>query len=133
MNNFEEILKEAEECLCCKNPSCIKGCPVSTKIPEFINAIKNKDLAKAYEILEENNIMSDICSNICPYEEYCSGHCIKAIMGNPVKISKLEKYVHLWARENDVKYKINIKKSNNIKVAIIGAGPSGIACRCGTC
>jgi len=66
-----EILEEANKCLNCKNPLCRKGCPISTKIPDFITAIKNKDMQKAYEILQENNIMSDICSNVCPYEEYC--------------------------------------------------------------
>jgi len=66
-----EILEEANKCLNCKNPFCRKGCPISTKIPDFITAIKNKDMQKAYEILQENNIMSDICSNVCPYEEYC--------------------------------------------------------------
>ena len=72
MNNFEDALKEAKECLNCKNPLCRKGCPIATRIPDFINAIKNENLEEAYEILQENNIMSDICSNVCPYEEYCT-------------------------------------------------------------
>lgn len=71
MNNFQEILEEAKECLNCKNPLCKTGCPIETKIPDFINAIKNEQLEQAYAILQENNIMSDICSNVCPYEEYC--------------------------------------------------------------
>lgn len=124
----EEILKEAKECLNCKNPLCRKGCPIATRIPDFISAIKNQNLEEAYEILQENNIMSDICSNVCPYEEYCTGHCVKGIKGEPVKVSKLEKYVNLWARENNVKYVHNVENTNNIKVAIIGSGPAGIAC-----
>lgn len=66
-----EIVEEANKCLNCKIPLCRKGCPIATKIPDFINAIKNKKMQDAYEILQENNIMSDICSNVCPYEEYC--------------------------------------------------------------
>ena len=128
MNNFKEILEEANKCLNCKNPLCIKGCPVATKIPQFITAIKNNEMQKAYEILQENNIMSDICSNVCPYEEYCSGHCVKGIKGKPVQISKLEKCVNLWARENNITYEYKCKESNNIKVAIIGSGPAGIEC-----
>ena len=61
------------------------------------------------------------------------GHCVKGLKGEPVNISKLEKYVNLWARENNIKYVYNIEKSNNIKVAIIGSGPAGIECRSGTC
>lgn len=56
------------------------------------------------------------------------GHCVKGIKGEPVHISTLEKYVNLWARENNVKYVHNIDKKNNIKVAIIGGGPAGIEC-----
>ena len=85
-------------------------------------------MKKAYEILQENNIMSDICSNVCPFEEYCMGHCIKGIKGKPVQISKLEKYVNLWARDNNIEYNYNIEKKNEIKIAIIGSGPAGIAC-----
>ncbi len=71
MEDIEEILKEANECLNCKNPLCRKGCPISSKIPNFIDAIKKEDFESAYKILQENNIMSDICSNVCPHEEYC--------------------------------------------------------------
>lgn len=133
MNNFEEMLKEANECLNCKNPLCRKGCPIATRIPEFINEIKNNNLNKAYEILQENNIMSDICSNVCPYEEYCSGHCIRGIKGKPISVSKLEKFVNLWARENNIKYKYKLEEKNGVKVAVIGSGPAGIECRSRTC
>lgn len=128
MQNIEEIINEANKCLNCKNPMCKKGCPIQTNIPEFINEIKNNNLIKAYEILQEKNIMSYICSNVCPYEEYCEGHCIKGIKENPVKIHMLEKYVNYWARENNIKYKYKIKEKNDIKIAIIGSGPAGIAC-----
>ena len=126
--NREDILKEAQECLNCKNPLCRKGCPMQTRIPDFISQIKNGNLEEAYKILQENNIMSDITSNVCPYEEYCSGHCVKGIKGKPVQIYKLEKYVNLWARENNIKYEYNVEKSNDIKVAVIGSGPAGIEC-----
>ncbi len=56
------------------------------------------------------------------------GHCVKGIKGKPVQVSKLEKYVNLWARENNVKYVYDIASNNNIKVAIIGSGPAGIEC-----
>lgn len=56
------------------------------------------------------------------------GHCVKGIKGEPVKVSKLEKYVNLWARENNIKNVDNIENTNNIKVAIIGSGPAGIEC-----
>lgn len=61
------------------------------------------------------------------------GHCIKGFKGEPIKVSKLEKYVNLWGRENNVKYVYDIEKQNGIKIAIIGSGPAGIECRSRTC
>jgi glutamate synthase (NADPH/NADH) small chain len=109
----KEILKMANECLNCKNPICKTGCPVKTKIPEFINQIKNKEYEKAYYILQKNNQMSYICSNTCPFEQYCQKKCIKSIKGNPVQIYKLEKFVNEWAKKNNIKYIEERKKQNN--------------------
>lgn len=128
MNTLQEAQNEANNCLNCKNPMCQKGCPISTHIPQFILEIKNNNLEEAYKILQENNIMSDVCSNVCPYEECCVGNCVKGIKGKPVQVNKLEKYVNNWARENNVVYVNEIEKRNNIKIAIIGSGPAGIEC-----
>lgn len=130
MENISNILEEANRCLNCKKPKCMEGCPMHTKIPEFINEIKNNNLEKAYKILQENNIMSDVCSNVCPFEEYCIGHCIRGIKERPVNISKLEKFVNIWARENNVEYEYKIEEPNGIKIAIIGSGPAGLECAC---
>lgn len=120
----EEILKLANECLNCKNPLCKQGCPVKTNIPEFISEIKNKNFKEAFYILQENNMMSYICSNTCPFEQYCEDKCIKSLKGNPVKIYKLENFVNTWAKENNLIYHVKKEKKNNIKIAVIGAGPS---------
>ena len=56
------------------------------------------------------------------------GHCVKGIKGEPIHVNKLEKYVNLWARENNITYQYKVEESNNIKVAIIGSGPAGIEC-----
>ena len=128
MRKYEDALEEANKCLNCKNPMCKKGCPVETNIPLFISKIKENKLEEAYNILNENNIMSYICSTVCPYEEYCTGNCVKGIKGESVKVYALEKYVNYWARENNIKYEFKLKKDNDIKVAIIGSGPASIAC-----
>ncbi len=128
MNNLEDIKNSANLCLNCKNPMCKKGCPIETQIPEFISKIKENNLKEAYNILQDNNIMSEICSTICPTENQCMGKCIKGIKAEPIKINLLEKFVNNWAEFNNVDYKIETKKKNGIKVAIIGAGPAGLAC-----
>lgn len=61
------------------------------------------------------------------------GHCIKGIKGKPISVSKLEKFVNLWARENNIKYKYKLEEKKGVKVAVIGSGPAGIECRSRTC
>lgn len=121
--------EKAEYCLNCKNKPCsIKGCPINTQIPEFINEIKNNNLEKAVDILHENNVMSHICSIVCPQENQCEGSCIRGIKGEPTEIGKLERFANEWAIKNNYEYKVDLKEKNGKKVAIIGSGPAGLQC-----
>lgn len=124
MEQEDVIIEQANKCLHCNNAQCRKGCPISTNIPEFINEIKNKNFLKSYEILQENNFMSEICSTICPVEEQCMGKCIRGIKGTPVKINFLENYINQWANGHNIEYKPKIDKKSNKKIAVIGAGPA---------
>ena len=126
---MDDIKEKANYCLNCKNKPCsVKGCPINTKIPEFINEIKSENFSKAVDILHENNIMSHICSVVCPQEEQCEGSCIRGIKGNPTEIGNLEKYVNEWAKTNNYEYKVKIKEKNDKTVAIVGSGPAGLQC-----
>ena len=126
---MKEILELANDCLNCKvKPCSIKGCPINTNIPEFINKVKEENYEEAFEILQENNLSSYICSLVCPQEEQCEGSCIKGIQNNPVHIGNLEKAVNEWAIKNNYEYKIKQKEINGKKAAIIGSGPAGLAC-----
>ena len=122
LEEIDSILNEANRCLNCKTPMCKKGCPIETCIPDFISKIKENKFIEAYFILQENNPMSEICSTICPVEEQCVGHCIRGLKGTPIKINSLEKFVNIWAKENNVSYEIKKVQNINKKVAIIGAG-----------
>lgn len=126
---MNDVIEKANYCLNCKNKPCsVKGCPINTKIPEFINEIKSENFSKAVDILHENNIMSHICSVVCPQEEQCEGSCIRGIKGNPTEIGNLEKYVNEWAKTNNYEYKVKIKEKNDKTVAIVGSGPAGLQC-----
>lgn len=128
MEEFREINNFANLCLNCKKPMCKTGCPIETNIPEFITKIKEKKIEEAYKILQENNIMSEVCSTICPSENQCMGKCVRGIKSEPIKINKLESFVNEWAIKNNINYEIKTKQARNIKIAIIGAGPAGLAC-----
>lgn len=125
--NDEEAVKEASRCLNCKNPRCVEGCPINIKIPEFISAIKNQDIEKAYKIISESSSLSAICGRVCPQEKQCEGKCIRGIKGDSIAIGALERYVSDKALLDNMQSKF-IKEKNNKKVAIIGSEPAGLAC-----
>lgn len=123
----EEAMAEAERCLNCKNPRCVGGCPVSINIPAFIQEVKHGDFEKAYEIISESSSLPAVCGRVCPQETQCEGVCIRGIKGEAVAIGKLERFVADWAREHGISPKSD-KPKNGHKVAVIGAGPSGLTC-----
>lgn len=117
------VLDEANRCLECKNPSCQKGCPISTPIPTVIKLLKENKLDEAGEILFENNPLTTICSLICNHENQCEGHCVLGRKGMPVHFSAIENYISDAYAPKMVK---GPALSNGKKVAIIGSGPAGI-------
>lgn len=125
--NEDEAKAEALRCLQCKNAQCIKGCPVSIKIPEFIKGIVEGNIEKAYGIITEDSALPAICGRVCPQESQCEGKCVRGIKGEAISIGKLERYVADWARENGIVPK-KPDKTNGKKVAVIGSGPAGLTC-----
>ena len=125
--NKEEAVEEAARCLNCKNAQCVKGCPVSINIPEFIHNVKEGNIEEAYRVIGQSSALPAICGRVCPQESQCEGKCIRGINGEAVSIGKLERFVADWARENDIKPEKAASK-NGKRVAVIGSGPSGLTC-----
>ena len=125
--NDEEAKCEAERCLKCKNPQCVKGCPVAINIPEFIQKVQDGEIEEAYKIIGKSSALPAICGRVCPQESKCEGKCIRGIKGEPISIGKLERYVADWARENNIEPE-KASELNGRKVAVIGSGPSGLTC-----
>ncbi|MDD3253470.1 MAG: NAD(P)-dependent oxidoreductase [Lachnospiraceae bacterium] len=117
------VIDEANRCLNCKNPMCMKGCPIHTPIPMMIQAFKAGNLNEAGEMLFANNPMSMICALVCNHENQCEGHCVLGRKGEPVHISSIEHYVSDTYFD---KMQIPCEPKNGKKVAVIGAGPAGI-------
>ena len=124
---LDEAMEEASRCLNCKNAQCVKGCPVSIQIPDFVQAIKEGDIEKAYQVISESSALPAVCGRVCPQESQCEGKCIRGIKGDSVSIGKLERFAADWAREHGIKPAANPEK-NGHKVAVIGSGPAGLTC-----
>ena len=125
--NDKEALKEANRCLQCINPRCMQGCPVSIHIPEFIKAIREGDLKKAYEVISISSSLPAVCGRVCPQEKQCEAMCIKGLKGDAIAIGSLERYVADQAIINEFN-SVKLEKKNGKKVAIVGSGPAGLTC-----
>ncbi|MEG1611534.1 MAG: NADPH-dependent glutamate synthase [Alistipes sp.] len=125
--NQEEALLEASRCLDCKNPRCVTACPVSIRIPDFIREVAAGEMRKAAGVIAEDSSLPSVCGRVCPQESQCEGSCILGIKGEPVAIGKLERFVGDWKLENGGGAPV-IAPRNGHKVAVIGSGPSGLAC-----
>ena len=122
----EEAKLEASRCLDCKNPQCVKGCPVQIDIPSFIKEIKNGNPLNAYNVIKKSSSLPAVCGRVCPQETQCESKCIRGIKGEAISIGKLERFCADYALKNlETPTK---KQSNGIKVAVVGSGPAGLAC-----
>lgn len=116
---------ESLRCLNCKNAPCKSGCPVGVNIPLFINLVSQGNISEAYDTIIKDNLLPSICGRVCPQEKQCESKCIRAKSGEPVAIGRLERYVADKAKNL---VKVSENKTKNIKVAVVGSGPSGLTC-----
>ena len=117
----EQAKLEASRCLNCKNPQCVKGCPVNIHIPDFIKAIKEDNLEEAGNIIRQTSMLPSVCGRVCPQERQCEGKCVLGIKGEPIAIGALERYVG----DNTTPESTDIQPTGK-KVAIVGSGCAGI-------
>ena len=132
--NFQEValgytkemaVEEATRCLHCPKKPCQSGCPVGIDIPAFIEKVAQEDFEAAYQVLSQSSALPAVCGRVCPQESQCESKCVRGIKGESVAIGRLERFVADYHRENvrDVPQK---PEANGHKVAVIGAGPSGL-------
>ncbi len=125
----DNLKKEAEKCRDCDSSMCQLACPAGLDVPGFIKAYGDGDIEKAYSILSDKNIFPEMCALICPTEVQCEGACLENILkAAPVTISEIQRAIAKQAQDLGITtIQISEKKSGK-SVAVIGAGPAGIAC-----
>jgi glutamate synthase (NADPH/NADH) small chain len=117
-------LLEADRCLQCKDPRCVRGCPVGVNIPQFLRLLAEGKIAEAAQSLLCDNALPGVTGRVCPQETQCEIECVRAAKGLPVGIGYLERYVADWARQNP--NRIEKPAPTGKQIAIVGSGPSGL-------
>ena len=105
----------------------MSGCPVGINIPDFIEKVAQRDFEGAYQIITQQSSLPAVCGRVCPQETQCESKCVRGIKGEPVGIGRLERFVADWHNQN-VCEAPQRPVSNGHKVAVVGSGPSGLAC-----
>jgi len=126
--SLKEAQFEAARCIQCKDPACVKGCPVGIDIPGFLESIVNEDLSGAINTVWDRTALPAVCGRVCPQEIQCEEVCVVGLKKGkePVGIGNLEMFIADWARNNGVKNEIEIAPKTGKKIAVIGSGPAGI-------
>jgi glutamate synthase (NADPH/NADH) small chain len=134
-HNYEEVpygyteelaVTEAQRCLKCKKPTCMTGCPVNIRIPDFIQLIEEGKFVEAAWKLKEQNTLPAVTGRVCPQEAQCESKCILGKKGDPVAIGRLERFAADYERRSGQVKLPELPPPTGKKVAIIGAGPAGL-------
>jgi glutamate synthase (NADPH/NADH) small chain len=137
VQNFDEVhlgytpemaQLEALRCIQCKDPVCIKGCPVNIKIDQFIKLIAEGNFIGAVRKIKEDNVLPAICGRVCPQEDQCEKLCVIGKKRRPVAIGNLERFVADYERDTGNIELPTVKPSTGKKIAVIGSGPAGLSC-----
>ena len=122
---------EADRCLECggtyAEAPCVTACPAGVDVPSFVAAIAAADPATAASTIFADNILGGTCARVCPVEVLCQRDCVLVHEGRrPIEIGALQRYATEWAYANGVPLRVS-EPANGKRVAVIGAGPAGLA------
>lgn len=119
------VIEEASRCLLCLDAPCSSSCPAGTDPAKFIRSVRFRNFKGAAETIRINNALGAVCARVCPTEKYCQLACSRTQIDRPIDIGRIQKYVTDF--EDRIQMKVYHKEvSTGKRVAIIGAGPSGL-------
>jgi len=136
VNDFGEIYAiydeqtardQASRCILCPDALCISACPVTNRIPEWLQLVAEGKFHEASEVSHSTSSMPEICGRICPQERLCEGACILNSHSAPVTIGAIEVFLNEYAFSNSCPLPLPAMP-NGLRVACVGSGPASIAC-----
>lgn len=119
---------QADRCLDCGNPYCEWKCPVHNYIPQWLKLANDGKIFEAAELSHKTNSLPEVCGRVCPQDRLCEGACTLNEGFGAVTIGSIEKYITDKAFEMGWKPNLSAVVKTDKKVAVIGAGPAGLAC-----
>jgi glutamate synthase (NADPH/NADH) small chain len=120
--------QQAGRCIACGNPFCEWKCPVHNYIPNWLKLIQEGNLLEAAELSHKTNSLPEVCGRICPQDRLCEGACTLNDGLGAVTIGAVEKYITDEAFKQGWKPDMSAVQPNGLRVAVVGAGPAGLAC-----
>lgn len=123
----ETAQEQASRCLQCPEPLCVTGCPVGSRIPEWMLLTAEGQFIEAAAICRSANNMPEVCSRVCPQDRLCEAACILQGRAEPVAIGAIERFINEYAFSHGA-VDANAVPPNGLRVAVIGSGPVGMAC-----
>ncbi|WP_374334822.1 FAD-dependent oxidoreductase [Leeia sp.] len=124
----EQAMEQASRCLGCGNPYCEWECPVHNFIPNWLKLVREGKLFEAAEMSHKTNSLPEVCGRVCPQDRLCEGACTLNADFGAVSIGSIEKYITDEAWKAGWRPDMSDVVWTSKKVAVIGAGPAGLAC-----
>lgn len=125
----EKAAQQASRCSQCGVPFCQVHCPLSNNIPDWLKLAAEGRTEEAYELSQATNNMPEICGRICPQDRLCEGNCVIEQSGHgTVTIGAIEKYLSDTAWKEGWVKPLTPRRERPQRVAVVGAGPAGLAC-----
>lgn len=123
-----QMKMQADRCIECGNPYCEWKCPVHNYIPDWLKLANEGRLEEAAELCHQTNSLPEVCGRVCPQDRLCEGACTLNNDFGAVTIGSIEKYIVDTAFERGWRPDLSKVVPTDFKVAVIGAGPAGLAC-----
>lgn len=124
----EQSAGQADRCLDCGNPYCEWKCPVHNYIPQWLELVTDGKIIEAAELCHETNSLPEMCGRVCPQDRLCESACTLNDEFGAVTIGNIEKYITDSAFAQGWTPDLSHVVSTGKTVAVIGAGPAGLAC-----